>query len=69
MARRAGMVELLRIRSPAMSLSELFRLPRWLERAWQETRIDGSETLPAPIDPQEAETVPLPLHGALVHGD
>jgi hypothetical protein len=52
-----------------MSLSDLIRLPRWLERAWQETRIDASDTLPAPIDPQEAETMPLPLHGALVHRD
>lgn len=43
-------------------LASLLQIPRWLERAWQETRVDAPDTRPAP---PEEETVPLPLHGWL----
>jgi hypothetical protein len=39
-------------------------IPRWLERAWEETRIDAQDTRPsAPLPLEERETLPLPLPG------
>ena len=43
------------------SLTALFRLPRWLEKAWQETRIEPRDSQLPWADPHEQETVPMPL--------
>ena len=47
-------------------LAELLRLPGWLQKAWEDTVVAVDEPAADLPDPQEAETVPLPLQGALV---
>ena len=47
-------------------LASFFPLPRWLERAWQQTRIDPQDSLPPWVPHDEQQTMPLPLHGSLV---
>ncbi len=46
------------------SLSSLFRIPRWLERAWEETRIEPKDSQLPWIASEEQETMPLPLAAA-----
>ena len=48
-------------------LTDLLRLPRWLERTWEPTLVDPEQPVPGLPDPREAETVPLPLYGLLPH--
>ena len=43
------------------SLSALFRIPRWLEKAWEETRIEPHDSELPWIASQEQETLPVPL--------
>jgi len=44
------------------SFASFLRVPFWLEKAWQETRVQPHDSLPEGFDPHEADTVPLPLH-------
>ena len=46
-------------------LADLLRLPLWLRRTWKDTVIVLDEAPPDLPDPHQAETVPLPLYGAL----
>jgi hypothetical protein len=43
------------------SFASLFRIPRWLERAWEETRIEAKDSQLPWIESEEQETIPLPL--------
>ena len=43
------------------SFSALFRIPRWLEKAWEETRIEPKDSQLPWIGSEEQETMPLPL--------
>jgi len=41
--------------------SSLFRIPRWLERAWEETLIEPKDSQLPWVASEEQETLPLPL--------
>jgi hypothetical protein len=43
------------------SISSLFRIPRWLEKAWEETRIEPRDSQLPWIASEEQETMPMPL--------
>ena len=43
------------------SFSALFRIPRWLEKTWEETRIEPKDSQLPWIGSEEQETMPLPL--------
>lgn len=43
------------------SFASFLRIPFWLEKAWQETRVQPREPEPGLVDPQDADTVPVPL--------
>lgn len=47
-------------------LAALLRLPRWLEKAWEDTVVAVDQPASELPDPREADTVPVPLYAGLV---
>jgi hypothetical protein len=43
------------------SISSLFRIPRWLEKAWEETRIEPRDSQLPWTASEGQETMPVPL--------